>query len=96
MRSQVEELLLVVAAHQDGARSTHDVEDASRIRPARDDITHENELISAREGYPVEQLFELLPASVNVADDDRSLRPTAERGRPLCIALVRCACTAGS
>ena len=96
MRSQVEELLFVVAAHQDGARSTHDVEDASRIRSARDDIAHENELISAGEGYPVEQLFELLPASVNVSDDDRSFRPTAARARAPCNALVRCACTAGS
>jgi hypothetical protein len=68
----VEQLLLVVAAHEDRARASRDVEHAERVGPARDEVAYEDETIARPEPQPVEQCFELDATAVDVADDDRT------------------------
>ena len=71
----VEELLFVVASHDDGTGSPRDVEHTERVGPARHQVTDEDELITARESDAVEQSFELDAAPVHVADDDGAHSP---------------------
>jgi hypothetical protein len=64
--------LLVVAAHDYGARAARDVEDADRVWTAGDEIADEDESVAAREGDPAEQRVELGAAAMDVSDDDRA------------------------
>ena len=45
----LEDLLFVVAAHEEGARATYDVEHSERVRSARHEVADEDESIARRE-----------------------------------------------
>src|SRR5688500_13109887 len=67
-----------------GAELADAPEDTERIRPARDEITHEEEGVVRREADAVEQGVELGPAALHVADDDGApqvLESTAAGGK---------------
>ena len=72
LRAPPEDLLLVVAAHDDGAGLPSDVEHAERVGPARDEVADEDEAVAHRESDTVQKSIELRRAPVNVSDDDRT------------------------
>src|SRR5688572_25586129 len=69
-RPPIEELLLVVAAHDDRARRARDVEHTDRVGTTRYEIADEDQPITACKLHAIEERLELHPTAVHVADDD--------------------------
>ena len=61
----------MVAADDERAGAPRDVEHAERVGPARDQVADEDEAVAAGETNAIEEPFQLQPAAMNVADDDR-------------------------
>lgn len=80
-RAPVEQLLLVISPHHDRPGAPHDIEHAERVGTSRHQVTHEHEAIAGRKGHALEQLLELDPASMHIADDDRPHRFRAHKKR---------------
>lgn len=62
----------MVASHNPPTELAREVQGADGVRPASDEVAHEDEpVLSVVETHLLEQLLELARAPVHVADDDR-------------------------
>ena len=68
----LQELLLVVAAHDGRVAAPREGDDPARIRPLGHQIAHEHDVVALPVARLVEQLFQLLGTPVDVANDERT------------------------
>jgi len=77
----LEQASLVVAEHDVGAETLHELEHGETVRTARQEISDEAEAVVAGPADLRQELLELPPAAVDISDDDRARHASLNTSR---------------